>query len=175
MGLARMIESRASKLPSTIESQLDLLRSFVTTDDGDNGKARGAQLLARLDVAHSLGSDPGPLFKEVFKEVDAFLSAGRRPVETIDWLDRLDVAAKSFEIARRPRYAKLAVESAERIIEARQRHGSWFPLAYAADRHNLSAVWGLAAVGRAFLRARDPDRVPSLRVLRLPNPRPAQG
>src|SRR5262249_21273340 len=47
---------------------------------------------------------------------------------------------------------------AQRALETHRTHGRWFPTRRSADRHELSALWGLPALAHLFLRAHDPDR-----------------
>jgi type 2 lantibiotic biosynthesis protein LanM len=54
--------------------------------------------------------------------------------------------------------------AAGRLLDMHERHGSWFPGAWADDRHNLSAIWGQAAVAHALIRLGPSTGIDSLRL-----------
>ncbi len=73
-------------------------------------------------------------------------------------LDVVEVALTAGDI---PDAAGIAVG---RLLDTHRQHGSWFPGAWADDRHNLSAIWGRAAVAHALLRTGSATGIRSLRL-----------
>ena len=73
--------------------------------------------------------------------------------------DALDLYAEGGEEGELER----AVAYGTRLWSIPKSTGSWFPQSFAADRHQLSIVWGVPAVARSFLRLVDPLGIRSLR------------
>jgi hypothetical protein len=109
-------------------------------------------LLARLELARE------PRERELIRsEVVRYLEL---PAEgDLSRLERLDVA---LEAALDDHAVRLGLD----ILQARRQSGRWFPDQWAADRHQLSALWGLPALAHAFLRLSLPGRFSSLRLVR---------
>src|SRR5262249_41637987 len=64
-------------------------------------------------------------------------------------LDRLELAVSAFQATGDERWRAAACDAARALVERRAATGLWFPEAGIAERHNLSAVSGLAAIAHA--------------------------
>nr|HRC76643.1 hypothetical protein [Kouleothrix sp.] len=80
-------------------------------------------------------------------------------------LDGLEVASAAYRASQERRYAHVAQALGQALWQRRQAHGSWFPETFAADRHNLSAIWGVGAVAHALLRLEHPRQIQSIRLV----------
>jgi hypothetical protein len=80
-----------------------------------------------------------------------------------DLLDDLELALTAHDAGGPPRLAEIARARADALLARHGRTGRWFPATSVVERHNLSALTGIAAVAYALLRALDPGALPSLR------------
>src|SRR5205085_9427611 len=142
------LECAALRTPSSVEAPV----------------APAGQVLGLLEAA-----------RESSAGVEAALTHAKRGLaaevpadDTRALLDSLEVALAAADLSGDPGYRDRAELLGQRLLSVRRRTGSWFPRSFVADRHELSAIWGVGAIARAFARLHDPGRVGSLRVLRLP-------
>lgn len=96
--------------------------------------------------------------------LDGVLAGDVAETPTAALLDSLDLAVTAYQANCGPRFRRDAALLAGELVQRRKRSGKWFPDYLAADRHNLSAVSGVAAIAHALLRL-DDVTIPSLRLL----------
>jgi hypothetical protein len=90
----------------------------------------------------------------------------RRPFgacETTELVTAIDDALELYVETGEKDELERAVASGMRLRSIPLATGSWFPQSFAADRHQLSIVWGVPAVARSFMRLTDPLGIKSLR------------
>lgn len=162
MGLARLLKQGEDRTRTQFQHELNSLVRAELHSHPDVKHSPG-HLLAKLDIIQSTRMD----VEQVLMEIDEYLAVETLATDTVGLLDALDVAITTFEVTGKQKYIKHAFSSAEQIRAIRESHGSWFPRSFAADRHNLSLVWGVAAIARAFLRLHSPSRLTSIRILRM--------
>jgi class II lanthipeptide synthase len=80
-------------------------------------------------------------------------------------LDAIEVAIAAHRAAGRDPFLATAARLARSITARHEASGSWLPDRLSANRHDLSIVRGLAAIGHALLALVDPSRVLSVRVV----------
>ena len=161
MGLARLHERGFEGTDAQLLGARDGL--YAAWRRQDHAKGSPGRLLAGLELARfGLGVD------EALAEVDDMLAEEPPAADTIGLLDALEMSSTAFDLTGAARHRARAFALAERLRALRTSTGAYFPASLAADRHQLSILWGLPAVARAFLRLQFPSRVPSLRLLRLP-------
>ncbi len=119
------------------------------------GGRAGAPVPPRGHLLWRLGADPGAPAEAARR------LAGRGG----DLLDELDLTLTAYDATRDASFLVAARERADAMIERRRRLGLWLPDTRVAERHNLSAMTGLAALAHAFLRLEAPGDVRSLRRL----------
>jgi type 2 lantibiotic biosynthesis protein LanM len=132
-------------------------------DVGGGGEPQADQsggLLARLALLHLSGIDAGA----VLAEADRYLRLDVPSATSHQLLDALEVALTAFQATGRRRFHDRARILAGTLCERQRLTGSWFAERFAADRHDLSIVHGLAAVAHAFLKLHDPASVRSVRL-----------
>jgi hypothetical protein len=112
-------------------------------------------LLVRLALADAPGTDRAALTAEARRAADA----------AVDPLDALELALTAAESLADPELAARAAAIGRGLVARRRAHGRWFPDRPIADRHDLSALTGLAALAHGFLRLAAPARFPSIRLL----------
>ncbi|MET0406573.1 MAG: type 2 lanthipeptide synthetase LanM, partial [Cystobacter sp.] len=118
-----------------------------------------ADLLIQLDLIQASGNDV--LRARVRDVLDA--PVGRRSTaELLELLEVALVASKAFEDRSFLEHAQRLAGTLRARARSRKR---WVPEGLAADRHQLSALWGLPAIAHGFLRLHAPGRVASLRLL----------
>ena len=103
----------------------------------------------------------------VLAETDRLLSCGKDG-DPMGLLETFELATAAFQATGAARYQEFAGDCLRKMKAVHDSTGRWFPNSFAADRHELSIVWGLSAMARAFLRASDHARVPSIRILGTP-------
>jgi lantibiotic modifying enzyme len=117
-------------------------------------------LLARVELAaHAVGSR-----EPVLAAVRSFLA--RSAHDGVERLEQLEVALTAAESLSDEESRVRAVQLGQSFLHDRVHSGRWFPERLAADHHQLSALWGLPALARAFLRLHAPSRFPSLNLIR---------
>jgi hypothetical protein len=82
-----------------------------------------------------------------------------------DPLDALELALTAHEVTGDARFAAAARERAAALVERRRASGRWFPGTRVAERLDLSALTGVAAIAHAFLRLESPGLCGSIRRL----------
>jgi lantibiotic modifying enzyme len=133
----------------------------------DAGAARGpgtgqpGGLLAHLALLRLPGIDK----RAVLAETDRHLRLDLSSATSHQLLDALEVALTAFQATGRCRFYDRACILASTLYRRHRLTGSWFPERFAADRHDLSIVHGLAAVAHAFLKLHDPASVRSVRLV----------
>jgi hypothetical protein len=85
----------------------------------------------------------------------------------------IELALSAHRLTGDGKYLTSAADAARSILELRTRGGSWSPFPGVADRHDLSAIWGLPAIARSCLRLEAPTLMPSIWTLGLPPPLPS--
>ncbi|HEX3760041.1 MAG TPA: type 2 lanthipeptide synthetase LanM [Kofleriaceae bacterium] len=96
----------------------------------------------------------------------ALAAEARRAVDTAaDPLDALDLALIAAHALADAGLAAHARSIGRDLVARHRGDGRWFPDRAVADRHDLSALTGLAALAHAFLRLADPRHAPSIRLL----------
>jgi type 2 lantibiotic biosynthesis protein LanM len=96
----------------------------------------------------------------------ALAAETRRAIDTAaDPLDALDLALTAADALADPELAARAASIGRGLVARRRAHGRWLPDRAIADRHDLSAVTGLAALAHGFLRLAAPACSPSVRLL----------
>jgi type 2 lantibiotic biosynthesis protein LanM len=95
--------------------------------------------------------------------VDAFVAQDATAAPSASVLDVVAVALAAFRRTGAARFRERARELGALLVARREATGTWFPETLADDRHNLSVIRGVAAVGHAFLQLHDPHAVASLR------------
>lgn len=160
MGLARLIKQGGERIPPQCQHELDCLLQAELHSYPEVQHSSG-NLLAKLDMIQSTHINA----EQILKEIDEYLAVETSATDTVGLLDALEVAITTFEFTGKQKYLQHALSSGEKIQAIRESYDSWFPKSFAADRHNLSVVWGVAAIARAFLRLQSPSRFTSIRIL----------
>ena len=103
---------------------------------------------------------------------DALIGAVRKKLEadasrlsSSMLLERVELAVTGFQVTSMTGFKERACAYAEELIRRHENLGKWFPETLAADRHNLSAITGVAAIGHNFLKLQQADQVSSMRLL----------
>jgi type 2 lantibiotic biosynthesis protein LanM len=127
-------------------------------------------VLARLARYRAIGSDGSDTTSQPAARQSAIaltrLALRRRPRRPTS-RQALDLAEVALTGAWASGSADLHAQAAGlagRLVATHEASGSWFPERLVADRHNLSAVWGVAAIAHLMVRLHDPSISP-LRVL----------
>jgi len=124
-----------------------------------------AHTLARLGHRPKLPA-AGHLLWRLGADPEAPAEAARRLAAPADLLlDELDLALTAYDATREASFLVAARARVDALLTRRGRSGSWFPETRVAERHNLSAVTGLAGLAHALLRFDAPAEVRSLRRL----------
>lgn len=63
---------------------------------------------------------------------------------------RAQLALSAFSVTNDGRFKKDALQLASSLHYRNSVTGSWFPDRFAADRHNLSSLWGISSIARLF-------------------------
>jgi hypothetical protein len=100
----------------------------------------------------------------VLATVRSFLARSAR--DGVERLEQLEVALTASELLSDEESRGRAVQLGQSFLHDRVHSGRWFPERLAADHHQLSVLWGLPALARAFLRLHAPSRFPSLNLVR---------
>lgn len=130
-----------------------------------------ADLLVQLDLTGAAAPTREVLRARALHLLEAH--AAGRSTSTEELLDLLDVALVAAEVLGDAPFHEHSRRLGRTLRSRFLRHGRWFPDSLAADRHQLSALWGLPAIAQAFLRLHAPGRTASIRLLRggtLPRP-----
>jgi type 2 lantibiotic biosynthesis protein LanM len=103
--------------------------------------------------------------EEVLADLDRAVRFDPSAAGTLALVDGIELAVAGHARTARPRYLDQAAAMGLVLTARFADTGSWFPDRWCADRHNLSAVNGVAAIALAFLRIGAPGRVRSIRLL----------
>ncbi|MFW9257797.1 type 2 lanthipeptide synthetase LanM [Nostoc sp. CALU 546] len=163
MGLAKLLKHEHRMAPRFQHELESLLYAQLQNYPGVRHSP--GHLLANLDIIQSTRIDA----EQVLRKIDEYLAVERLATDTVGLLDDLEVAITAFQVTGKDKYLQHAFSSAEQIKTIRESYGSWFPRSFAADRHNLSVVWGVTAIARAFLRLHSPSVFTSIRIVGNPN------
>jgi type 2 lantibiotic biosynthesis protein LanM len=129
--------------------------------DDSATRATSGEALARLGAArHDAPSTDGAL-----SFAERLLIAPATTARSSELLESAEIALTAFQLAGRHEHYELAESCAAALLERHRASGSWLPECVAADRHNLSAVLGVAAVAHLFLRLQHPQTIGSVRLL----------
>jgi hypothetical protein len=125
--------------------------------DGDRLPA--GTLLALIEVAPLMDGDTS-----VRALCDQWIATQLEHNDPWRLLDVIDIALAAERISGTTGTGEAARIAAGRLLGMHDRHGSWFPGAWADDRHTLSAIWGQAAVAHALVRLGPSTGIDSLRL-----------
>ncbi len=160
MALALARIARLPSAPAPIQDAAAQAGALLRERAPDEGASVG-HLLARLGlIADGATSDSAAL-----AGADRYLQADVAGHSSRALLDGLEVASAAYRASQERRYAHVAQALGQALWQRRQAHGSWFPETFAADRHNLSAIWGVGAVAHALLRLEHPRQIQSIRLV----------
>lgn len=159
MGLARLITLDHERTHQFQKHLKTLVWTELNTYH--ENKFMLGNLLAKLDIIRSLGKDVG----QILAEIDNYLAIESPATNTLDIVNRLEVAITVFEVTANDKYRLHAIDCAQRLLAIRELQGSWFAGSFAASQHNLSIVWGITAIARAFLRLYNPSKISSICLL----------
>lgn len=129
-------------------------------DDAPGTAPPRGQLLVAIALA-GLAHAPS---RRLLDAVDAHLRPDPRSLPTTEVVGRLEVAVTAHERLHHARHRIRARALGDELL-ARRTMGSWFPDLRLADRHDLSAVHGLAGVALSLSRLASARRPRSLRLL----------
>jgi type 2 lantibiotic biosynthesis protein LanM len=163
IGLARLARLVSEPLATRFRNEIGRLQTGPLARDG-KAPATVGRLLTGLELVR-LGCGEPELCRA---SVDAYLDGIDERAEDCPvsvFLDALEVALGASESSGEPRYRQRAHAFGMLVREHQRTTGVWLPDSFAADRHQLSAVWGLPAIALAFLRLHDAAAVHSLRLL----------
>ena len=141
-----------------------LLVSLETMDGAGMGGAQASTLRTRLEGHYSVGLQNASLghgtlralcgtrlLPQVIELVD---EKGLTRVEaehtTYELLLKAQLALSAFSATSDARFRNDALQVASVLYHRKSVTGSWFPDRFAADRHNLSGLWGVPAIARVF-------------------------
>jgi len=104
-----------------------------------------------LIIALQSASQAGRDADQLTRRADQILGQAKPAARTRGLIQAADLALAAFDATSLESYHDAATGFAGTLRQRRNALGTWFPCSVAADRHNLSIVAGLPAVGRVLL------------------------
>jgi hypothetical protein len=117
-------------------------------------------LLAALGCMHAKRQ------RELIAELDHWFARDPVKMNTSQLLDALEVALFAHRVTECEQFHHWSQMFGHELVGRYELAGfSWFPDRFAADRHNISAIYGTAAIASALMRLEQPTRFASMRTL----------
>jgi type 2 lantibiotic biosynthesis protein LanM len=175
-----VIERRSAGAPRTRSLYPRTTRFLQGIPGASEGAALALHRVAELDpeldrgAASSLerGATCGAVIAQLACAREGSVAAAsdyleRLPELPSTWalLDGIEVAIAAHRATGRDPFLATAAGLARSLTARHEASGSWLPDRLSADRHDLSIVRGLAAIGHALLALANPSRVLSVRVV----------
>lgn len=133
----------------SVDLKTDLKASQVTA----------GTLLAKLGCSQNKCS--GTLLDAVRQ----FVSSNPRDSSSTRLLDVIEVAVLAHQVSGDAELLKQGCAVGQHLVARFDATETWFPNRIAADRHNLSIIWGTAAIAHAFIKLAEPTQFLSIRLL----------